>query len=219
MLSSRSAPEHMSPTSSSASGRSCIGSDRCAGNYIHTAKIIRGTPVVTSILRPLAGASSSSTSASIPDSDSSDDYTEIGANVYGEPVKNGHFIYMVAPNGDLSNNTSSRHPTIGRSKATDAQTPSGSLVQNLNLDFNVVRVQTIMETIQRMAHDGSPLAVLPQKGAEATNLVISEKSDDVLRREPSVSDNDWARHAQSEAASSVSPNHRLLEHDAWRCIT
>jgi hypothetical protein len=67
---------------------------------------------------------------------------------------------MVAPNGDRSNNTSSKYPTIGRSEASDARTPNGSLVQNLNLDFNIVRVQAIMETIQHMALDGSPIAVL-----------------------------------------------------------
>jgi hypothetical protein len=33
-----------------------------------------------------------------------------------------------------------------------------------------------METIQHMEPDGSPLAVLAQQGAEATNLVIVEKS-------------------------------------------
>jgi hypothetical protein len=112
---------------------------------------------VKSILRPLAGASSSSTSASTPDLDSFDDYPEIGASAYGETVEGGRLICMVAPNGDQSNNTSSRYPTIGRSEASDAQTPSGSLVRNLNLDFNAVRVQAIMETIQCMVPDGSPL--------------------------------------------------------------
>jgi hypothetical protein len=74
-----------------------------------------------------------------------------------------------------------------------------------------------METIQCMARDGSPLAVLAQQGAEAANLIITEKSSSVPRREPSVSDNDRARHARSEVASSASPNHRLSEHDArWR---
>jgi hypothetical protein len=31
--------------------------------------------------------------------------------------------------------------------ASDARTPSGGLAQNLNLDFNAVRVQAIMKTI------------------------------------------------------------------------
>jgi hypothetical protein len=33
-----------------------------------------------------------------------------------------------------------------------------------------------METIQRMAPDGSPLAILAQQGDEAVNLIIVEKS-------------------------------------------
>jgi hypothetical protein len=32
-----------------------------------------------------------------------------------------------------------------------------------------------METIQRMAPDGSPLAVLSQQGVEAAKLIIAEK--------------------------------------------
>jgi hypothetical protein len=115
---------------------------------------------VTSTLRPLVGASGSSSSASTPDSDSADGYPEIGASACREHVKDGRFIYMVAPNGDRSSNTSSRYPTIERSEASDARTTSGGLAQNLNPDFNAVRVQAIMETIQRMAPDGSPLAVL-----------------------------------------------------------
>jgi hypothetical protein len=89
----------------------------------------------------------------------------------------------------------------------------------LNLDFNAIRVQAIMETIQRMAPDGSPLAVLAQQGAEAANLVITEKSATIPRREPSVGDNDRARHARSEVASSASLNRCLSKHDARRHIT
>jgi hypothetical protein len=50
-----------------------------------------------------------------------------------------------------------------------------------------------METIQRMAPDGSPFAVLTQQGAEAANLVIAEKLVGVPWRKPSVDDNDRAR--------------------------
>jgi hypothetical protein len=45
------------------------------------------------------------------------------------------------------------------------------LIQNLNPDFNAIWVQAIMEIIQRMALDGSPLALLAQQGAEAAELV------------------------------------------------
>jgi hypothetical protein len=83
---------------------------------------------------------------------------------------------MVAPNGDRSRNSSSGYPTIGRSETSDVQIPNVGLVQNLNPDFNAVQVQAIMETIQRMTPDGSPLALLAQQGAEAVNLIVAEKS-------------------------------------------
>jgi hypothetical protein len=40
------------------------------------------------------------------------------------------------------------------------------LAQNLNPDFNAVRIQTIMEIIQRIAPDGSPLLFWLNKGLE-----------------------------------------------------
>jgi hypothetical protein len=126
---------------------------------------------------------------------------------------------MVASNGDRSHSSSSGYRTIGRSETSDAQTPSAGLVRNLNLDFNVVRVQAIMETIQRMAPNGSPLALLAQQGAEIANLIVAEKSAGVLQREPSVGHNDRARHARSEASSSASPNQYLAENNAHQHIT
>jgi hypothetical protein len=97
---------------------------------------------------------------------------------------------MVAPNGDWSRNSFSVYPTIGRSETSGAQTPSVGLARNLNPDFNAIQVQAIMETIQRMAPDGSPLALLAQQGAEAANLVVAEKSASGPRREPSAGHND-----------------------------
>jgi hypothetical protein len=44
------APEHPTPTPSSASGGACLGSDPFAGLYIHTTKLVRGIPIVTSTL-------------------------------------------------------------------------------------------------------------------------------------------------------------------------
>jgi hypothetical protein len=113
---------------------------------------------------------------------------------------------MVAPNGDRSRNSSSGYPTIGKSETYDARTPSIGLVRNMNLDFNAVRVQAIMETIQRMTPNGSPLALLAQQGAEPANLVIAEKLAGVPRKEPSVGHIDRARRARSEATSLASPN-------------
>jgi hypothetical protein len=77
----------------------------------------------------------------------------------------------------------------------DTRTPRDGLVRNLNPDFNVVRVQAIMETIQCMAFDVSPLAVLAQQGAKAANLVVALKSAGVPQREPLAGDNDRARRA------------------------
>jgi hypothetical protein len=50
-----------------------------------------------------------------------------------------------------------------------------------------------METIQRMAPDDSPLAVLAQQGAEAANLVIAGKSAGIPRKEPSGGHNDMSK--------------------------
>jgi hypothetical protein len=50
------------------------------------------------------------------------------------------------------------------------------MIQNLNPDFNVVWLQTIMESIPRMELEGSPLVALAQQGADVANLVIVEKS-------------------------------------------
>jgi hypothetical protein len=81
------APEHLALASLSTLGGSYSGSDPYAGSYIRTVKIVRGIPIVTSILRPLAGASSSSSSASTLDPDSSDDYPEPGPAPTGNPWK------------------------------------------------------------------------------------------------------------------------------------
>jgi hypothetical protein len=119
MLPPGSAPEHTSLASLSASGGSCSGSDPCAVSYIRIAKIIWGVSVVTSILQPLVRALSSSSSAFTPNPNSSDDYPKIGASAYVKPAEGGHLICMVAPNGDRSNNTSSRYSAIRRSEASD----------------------------------------------------------------------------------------------------
>jgi hypothetical protein len=174
-------PEHPTPAPSSASGATCSGLDPFAGLYIRTVKLVRGIPIVTSTLRPSIRASSSSSSASSPGRNSFDDYPQIGASACGNSAEDDRLILMVAPNRDRSRNNSSRYPTIGISEASDAQTPSVGLIQNLNPDFNAVRVQVIMETIQRMAPDGSTLALLTREGDEAANLVIAEKSVGVPR--------------------------------------
>jgi hypothetical protein len=169
-------PEHPTPAPSSTSGSTCLGLDPFAVLYIHTTKLVWGIPIVTSTLRTFIGALSSSSLASSPSRDSSDEYPEIRASAYGKFVEDNRLILMVAPNRDRSHNSSSGYPTIERSETSGAKTPSAGLVQNLNPNFNAVWVQTNMETIQRMTPDGSPLALLAQQGAEAVNLVVTEKS-------------------------------------------
>jgi hypothetical protein len=57
---------------------------------------------------------------------------------------------------------------------SDARTPNDEMIQNLNPNFNVVRLQTIMESIQRITPEVSPLIALVQQGAEVANHVIAE---------------------------------------------
>jgi hypothetical protein len=218
MLPLGTASEHPIPAPSSTSDGTCSSSDPFVGLYIRTAKLVQGIPIMTSTLRPFIGASSSSSSASSPNRGSSSDYAEIGASAYGNTAKDGRLILMVAPDGDRARNSSSGYLTIGRSEVTGAQTPSMGLDRNLNPDFNVIWVQAIMETIQRMAPNGSPLALLAQQGAEAANLIVAEKSVGVPRGEPPVGHNDQAGRARSEVASSASPRWHLSEHDAHRHI-
>jgi hypothetical protein len=132
------APEHLTPAPSSASGGAYSGLDPFAGLHIRTAKLIRGISIVTSTLRPFTRAPSSSSSASSPSRDSSNDYPKIGASASGKSAEDSCLILMVAPNGDRSCNSSSGYPTIERS--SDVQTPTAGLVRNLNPDFNVIRV-------------------------------------------------------------------------------
>jgi hypothetical protein len=204
---------------SSASSETRADSYLFDGPYIRTVKLVRGIPVVTTILWLCARASSSSSSAMSFDQGSSEDYPEIEVSTCGSSTDISHLVYMVAPNEDQPRHSSSGYPTIGRFEASDARTPSTRLIRNLNPDFNVVRVQAIMETIQRMTPDGSPLALLAQQEAEAANLVVAEKSTSVSRREPSGDHNDRARRARSEVASSFSLNRRLAGNDARRRIT
>jgi hypothetical protein len=75
-----------------------------------------------------------------------------------------------------------------------------------------------MKTIECMATEGSPLVALAQQGAEAADLIISERSAGNLGREPSVG-NDRARRAQSEAASLASGDRRLADNDPQQRIT
>jgi hypothetical protein len=158
-----------------------------------------------STLRPLAGAPSSSLSTTSPDQDSSDDYPEIRISASGDSTGEGHLIFMVALNGDPLHNSSSRYPTIGRSEASDAWTPNDGMIRNLNLEFNTIRLETIMESIQRMAPEGSSDVALAQQGDEVANIVVAQRTTGNPREEPSIGirSNDRGKRTRSEASSST----------------
>jgi hypothetical protein len=65
--------------------RRCLLRSESLCSAIHPHQACSGIPVVTSILQPSAGASSSSLSAASPDQDSADDYPEIRGG--GVPVR------------------------------------------------------------------------------------------------------------------------------------
>jgi hypothetical protein len=150
------------PAISSTSDGVCSSLDPYTGLHICTVKLVRGISIMTSIIQPSAGASSSSSSTASLDQDLADDYPEIGGSTCGDSIEEGRLIVMVAPAGGPSHNSSSRYPTIERSEASNAQMPNDEMICNLNPDFNIIRLQTIMESIQRMAPEGSPLVALAQ---------------------------------------------------------
>jgi hypothetical protein len=113
---------------SSTSGGAWSGLDPYTRLYIHTAKLIRGILIVTSILQPSARASSSSSLAVSPDQNSADDYPEIGGSTCGDSLEKGHLIVMVAPAQGPSHNSSSRYSTIGISEVSDARTPNDGMI-------------------------------------------------------------------------------------------
>jgi hypothetical protein len=122
----------------------------------------QGHPIGKTILQSLVGASSSSSSGVTPDWDFIEDYHEIGSNACWNPAIEAHHISIVGLARSNSHNNSSKYPTIGGSKVSDAWIPSSNVVRNLNPDFNVVRLQTFMESIQRMIPHDSPLVALAQ---------------------------------------------------------
>jgi hypothetical protein len=113
---------------------------------------------------------------------------------------------MVALNGDPSHNSSDAHERM---------------IQNLHPDFNAIWLQTIMESIQQMTPEGSPLVALAQQVAEVTNIIVAQRSADNPRGEPSVGNrsDDRGKRVRSEATSSASDNHRLADNDVQQWIT
>jgi hypothetical protein len=116
------------PDISSKIGGAFSGLNPYVGPYIYTTKFVRGISVMTSILQPPVGASSSSSSVASLDQDPADDYHEIRGSTCGDFTEDGRLIVMVAPVGGPSHNNSSRYPTIARSEAPDAQTPNDGMI-------------------------------------------------------------------------------------------
>jgi hypothetical protein len=82
-----------------------------------------------------------------PDRDSIEDYPKNRGSTYWNPAIEICRINMVGLARGNFQNSSSRYPTIKGFEASDAWTPSNRFIWNLNLDFDVVRLQTIMESI------------------------------------------------------------------------
>jgi hypothetical protein len=99
-----------------------------------------------------------------PNRDSIEDYPEIGGSAYWNPAIEAYCISMVGLARADSQNNSSKYSTIRGSEASDTRTPSSRVLQILNPDFNTVRLQTIMESIQRMVSQDSLLVALAQQG-------------------------------------------------------
>jgi hypothetical protein len=175
------------PISSSTSGGACLGLYSYAGSYHRTAKTTQRIPIGAPIFQPSAGTSSSSTSTSSPDQDSTDDYPKNEGSTCWNSVDEDCLIIMVAPTGAHSQNSFTRYPSIRRSEVSDTRTPNDGMIWNLNPHFNVMRLQTIMESIQCMTPEGSPLVAMAQQGADAANYVIVERSANNPRGEPFVS--------------------------------
>jgi hypothetical protein len=150
------------PANSSTSGGAYSGSNPYAGPYHLSAKRPQGFPIGKTILQPSAGALSSSSSGEAPDRDSAKDHPEIGSSACWKPAIEAHHINMVGPAKGNSQNNSSKYPNIGGSETSDDRTPSNNIVQNLNSDFNTVRLQTMMESIQHMVPPDSSLVALAQ---------------------------------------------------------
>jgi hypothetical protein len=123
---------------------------------------------------------------------------------------------MVALAEAPSQNTTSQYLTIGRSKASGAQTPEDRMIRNLNPDFNAVRLQTIMETVHHMVLEGSPLGALAQQGIEASNNVVeAERSARNRRAEPSLENDRMV----GRGAPGVKQQHRSATTNTWPTTT
>jgi hypothetical protein len=112
------------PIVSCTSGGVCSGLNPHARPYYLTTMTSQGFPIKTPIFQPSIGTSSSSSLGASPDQDSTEDCPKIGGIISWNPVVEDRRINMAAPVGASSQNSSSRYPTIWRSKVSEAWTPS-----------------------------------------------------------------------------------------------
>jgi hypothetical protein len=190
----------------------CSGLNPYAGPYTLAAMMSWGHPI---------GALSPMSSGASIDRDSAEDYPEIGGSVCWNPATEARRISMVGPARLDSRNSSSKYPTIRGSVSSDARTPNNRVVRNLNSDFKAIRLQTIMELIQRLAPQDSPLVALAQQRAEAVVQIAAAKPSMANRcGEPPVGNrsDDRANHARSEEASSASGDKCLVDGHGCRQI-
>jgi hypothetical protein len=116
---------------------------------------------MTSWGHPISARTSSSTSSrASTDRDTIKNYLEIGGRAYWNPTIKARRISMVGPSRAASCNSSNKYSSIKGSEASNARTPSNRVVWNLNRNFNTTRLQTIMESIQHLAPQDSPLVAL-----------------------------------------------------------
>jgi hypothetical protein len=158
----------------STSGGAYSGLNPYAGSYYLPVMTSQGRPIGKTILQSLDGASSSLSSGATPDRDSLEYYPKIGGSACSNPDIDAHCISMVGPARGNSQNNSSKYPTIGGSKASNARTPNNTVVPTLNPSFNTMRFQMIMKSIQWMVPPDSPLVALAQQGVEAANKLLQQ---------------------------------------------
>jgi hypothetical protein len=146
-----------------------------------------GHPIKVRMFQPSTGMLSPTSSGASTNQDLAKDYPEIGGNIYWNPATEALRISMVGLGRAYSYNSSIKYPMIRGSTTSNAWTPSNQVVQNLHPDFNTIRLQTIMESIQRLAPKDSSLVALAQQGAEAVvQIAVVEPSRGDRCSEPSV---------------------------------
>jgi hypothetical protein len=108
----------------SISGEDCSSLNPRAGSYYLSVMTSQERPIWKTILRPLAGASSSTVTL---DRDSAKEYPEIEGSACWNPAIEARRINMVGPVRGYSHNSSSKYPTIGGFEEFDARTPAAIL--------------------------------------------------------------------------------------------